>query len=132
VPSANLDLVRSIYEAWERGDWSSADWADPEIELVIADGPDPSSWAGLPAARKGWRGFLSAWEGYRGEAHEYREIDRERVYVLLRVRGRGKTSGLDAEHTAANLFTVRSGKVTRLVVYWDSDNAQAELDSSPR
>jgi ketosteroid isomerase-like protein len=37
--SANLDLVRSIFVAWERGDWSSGEWADPQIELAIMDGP---------------------------------------------------------------------------------------------
>jgi hypothetical protein len=94
VASANLELVRSIYEAWERGDYSSADWAHPEIEWVIADGPAPGSWKGLAGMVEGWRDFLSTWEEYRAEVDEYIELDAERVLVLNHWSGRGKKSGL--------------------------------------
>ena len=36
-----VEPVRSIYAAWERGEFGSADWARPEIEYGYADGPDP-------------------------------------------------------------------------------------------
>lgn len=66
--SANLDLVRSVVAAWEGGDYTETEWADPEIAFVIADGPAPGSWNGLTGMAEGWRRFLSAWEEFRGRA----------------------------------------------------------------
>jgi hypothetical protein len=42
--SENLELVRSIYPAWERGDFRQTEWAHPEIEFAFADAPAPGSW----------------------------------------------------------------------------------------
>jgi hypothetical protein len=48
MTSANLDLVCSIYAAWEQGDFGSVDWGHPEIEYVFADGPDPAAGQAWP------------------------------------------------------------------------------------
>ena len=134
--SANLDLVRSIYAAWERGDYFSGpgEWVHPEIEFVVPDGPEPGSWTGLAGLLDGARAILNAWENWRPEADEYRELDNERVLVLFHGTGRGKTSGLEVAQVAgngANLFVVHDGKVTRLVAYWDRERALADLGLAP-
>jgi ketosteroid isomerase-like protein len=133
--SANLDLVRSIYAAWERGDYGSTEWAHPEIELVAAsDGPDPGCWTGRAEIAQAWRDYLRVWEDHRSEAEEYREIDNERILVLISVTGRGKTSGMDLgqmQAQGANLFRIQGGQVTRLVLYTDRDRALADLGLTP-
>jgi ketosteroid isomerase-like protein len=130
VASANLDLVRSIYTDWERGDMSSAEWAAPEIEFVLADGPDPRSWRGRGGMAEGARELFRAWQGIRGEADEYRELDGERVLVLDHRHGRGKTSGLELGRMrtrGATLWHSHDGRVTKLVIYHDRDRALADL-----
>ena len=134
MASANVDLVRSIYEEWERGDWSSFEWAHPEIEVVWADGPTPGKSTGVAGMAEATRDFLRAWEGLRTQAEEVRELDAERVLVLDRPSGgRGKTSGLDVAHISspgAHLFHIRDGKVTRLVNYLHRQRALADLGLS--
>jgi ketosteroid isomerase-like protein len=128
--SPNLDLVRSIYAGWERGDFSSVEWAHPEIEYVLTGGIADGSWTGLAGMADGWRNYLSAWEEYQVELDRFRELDDERVLVVIYVSGRGRISGLDIGQVrtrAATLFHLRDGRVTRLVVYADGDRALADL-----
>jgi hypothetical protein len=132
-----LDLVRSIYAAWGRGDFTSAEWAHPDIEVVAADGIEAGSWAGLAGMAQMWQGWLKIWEKYRVEVDEYRELDDERILVLMLHCGRGKTSGLDlgqigegGKRAGANVMHVRDGRVTRLILYWDRDRALADLGLS--
>jgi ketosteroid isomerase-like protein len=125
--SANLDLVRSIYASWARGDFTNGEWADPEIEWVSIEGPDPGRMSGLAAVAELNRDFLSAWRDWRVIAEELRALDDERTLVLTRRIGQGKVSGAEVDEPAANVVHVRDGRVFRLVFYWDRDRALADL-----
>jgi ketosteroid isomerase-like protein len=128
--SENLDLVRSIWAAWERGDYIATDWAHPDIEWVVADGPSPGTWKGVAGMAEAAREQLSAFEALRYHADEYRELDNERILVLAHISGHGKTSRMQVgqlQTKTATLFHIRDGKVTKRVFYWDRDRALADL-----
>ena len=133
----NVDLVRSIYAAWERGDYSSTDWAHPEIEWTFAaDGPSPSGGIGIAGMAQDWGEYISPFEEFHHEVDEYVELDGGRVLVLQHLRGRGKTSGVDLgrmgsqDMQGAVLFHVSGGKVTRLVGYFHDQRALEDLGLS--
>jgi ketosteroid isomerase-like protein len=116
--SAKLDLVRSIYAAWERGDFTSVEWAHPGITLIAADGPE---------AGTTWTGH------YRVVAEDYRELDGDRVLILMQHRGHGRASGLgdkEVRTEGANVAHIRDGVVVQLDLYWDRDRALDDLGLS--
>ena len=130
--SENLDLVRSIYADWERGDFGKAEWADAEIEYVFAGGPEPGKWTGRAAMARavGANAALSTWYDVRGQVEDLRELDEERVLALDRWAGRGKGSGLDLRQSpsrCAHVFIIRDGKVTHLTAYPERDRALTDL-----
>ena len=129
MPS-NLELVKSIYARWEKGDFTSADWADPEIEFAMHGGLNTGEWRGIEAMTEVWTTMLRAWVDLRAIPEEVRELDDGRILVYLRNEGRGKGSGIDIHGISArsaNVFTVRDGKVTRLELYWEREDAVADL-----
>ena len=132
--SENLDLVRSIYADWERGDFSKADWANPDIEWVNVEGPTPGRSIGLDGIAAAFRHWGTAWEDFRIVADEFIELDADSVLVLVHYSGRGKMSGVEIgelpSKTAA-VFHLRDVKVTRYVVYGDRDRALADLGIEP-
>ena len=126
----NVEVVRRIIATWEQGDFSSAEWAHPEIEWVIVDGLSPGTWSGHTGLTEGERDFLHGWEEYRLDVDGYRELDADRVLVLVRSRGRGRTSGLELGEIGqkgAAVFHIRDGKVMRLLTYYDRERALVDL-----
>ena len=134
MTSANVELVRAIYRQWERGDFSSRDWATPDFELVLVDGPSPGVFRGDDVGRA-WGEMIGAWDDFRAVAEEIRDLGGDRVLVLVANRGRSKGSGVelgDMHTRGANVIHVRDGKLSKLRLYFNRDQALADLRSAPQ
>jgi ketosteroid isomerase-like protein len=124
----NAEIVRGIYRAWERGDFSSIDWADPEIEFDI---PGPSETAnGISEMSRVWGGFLEAYSDLRLQATEY--FERGDVVVTRQLfQGKGRASGIPVDDIMGGCtFTLRDGKVVRFQGYTNLDDALADAGIS--
>jgi ketosteroid isomerase-like protein len=133
MSSANVELVRSILADWERGDYSSAEWADPEIEFDRRDGPDPRVRRGLAAMAQTVGDWLRAWIDVRFTVEKLYRVGEERVLALTWLSGRGRTSGVDLARMQAEvawLFEVHDQRITRLVYYADHGRALADVGLS--
>src|SRR5437764_1007253 len=72
--SENLDLVRSIYAEWERGDWSSADWAVSQENVeVVRDYLKVFTDEGLEAPAEFWHPDID-WRAAEGAIDDAGEI----------------------------------------------------------
>jgi ketosteroid isomerase-like protein len=116
MSEANVEVVKRIFEAWGRGDFSSVEWADPEIEFSIP-GPDPYVHRGVEAAGRAWAEFLDAFEDLSIVGEEFHDAG-DKVIVEQTFRGKGKGSGIPIDDIpGAAVLTLRDGKVIRFQGY---------------
>jgi ketosteroid isomerase-like protein len=108
----NVELVRKIYSAWERGDFSSTDWADPAIEFTIP-GPDLEVHRGIESMGRAWADWLGVFDELSLRAETLHDAG-DKVVVEQLFRGTGKGSGIPIDEIrGAVVLTMRDGKVTR-------------------
>lgn len=118
----NVEVVRRVYEAARRRDAATVlALYHPEVEL------DPSRLgvAGLPGlggglyhGHEGLRNFFREWhEAWDSIEYDYEElIDAgEHVIAVVTRHARGRASGVEVESPFALVWTIREGKVIRVV-----------------
>ncbi len=79
---------------------------------------------GFDALVRAWREWLSAWETWFITPTEFVDVDDERVLVLMKVRARSKTHRVEMPVEGANLLTIRDGKLARLEMFLDQNEAR--------
>jgi ketosteroid isomerase-like protein len=124
--SANLDLVRSIYADWERGE-SVLDLMSEDVVWDFSRRQiEPEIYYGHDGVRTFARALFEAWSELRQTADEFVAAG-DRVLVHLTIEGRGRSSGLEVVEQVAHLWTVRDAKIVRLEYFGDIAEARAAL-----
>jgi ketosteroid isomerase-like protein len=126
VSEENVRIIRHLYEHWERGDFSTPDFFHPEVEhsRIGAETPDlEGEWRGLEGLSASFGEYVAAFSGLRIKAEQIIDLGDDRVLVLARHTAHGKLSGAPIEHSLADLFTLRDGRIVRYDSYWDRAKA---------
>ena len=122
----NVEVLRSLYEAFNRGDFEAAvRAAHPDVELIPPGGQSPIR--GAPALRT-WM-EPDAFDDQRFEPLEF-TVNGGKVLVRHRMTGRGAGSGVEFDLTLFVVFTIdRDGLVTRLEGFLPHEETEA-LDAA--
>jgi ketosteroid isomerase-like protein len=100
-----------------------AKFCDPEVHVdqtrrVL----NPASYDGYEGLVRAFTEVRDAWEQFALEPEQFIDAG-DRVVVIHRVRARGRGSGVEIVARSASVYTLRDGRVVRLVVYGEPSEA---------
>jgi len=97
---------------------------DSDVEINDLDiSLDAQHFRGHAGFRK-WVGmWTDAWEGSRFEDVEVRTLDEDRTLALFLMVVTGKESGIELSRRDAMVYTLRAGKIAKIVYYNDQQEA---------
>jgi ketosteroid isomerase-like protein len=124
LESANVEVVRSVYDAWAAEDLPGpARLFDAQIEYVNPPGAvEPGTRHGLAAFSQAVHDAFEGWEAWQIEPERFLPAG-ERVAVVVRYRAHWRASGVDVEAHESALWTVRNGRIVRYEWFHGPDDA---------
>jgi ketosteroid isomerase-like protein len=105
----NVELVRKIYEAWDREE-SAREYISEEVEYV---NPGYAVEPGTRHGRKSFSVVRDTYEDFALEVERFIDAGEEDVLVLARYTGSGRGSGVPVAGEHGYVWTVRGGLAVR-------------------
>ena len=120
----NVDVVRGMYGAWNRGDYEAAEQAfDAEVEIELRLGTEMDrTYRGRDEFVKNLRSFWGTFSDVGSEPAHFATSGDE-VLATVRHHGRGRGSGAEVRMTSWQVFTVRGGRIVRFRDFHSRDEA---------
>ena len=115
----NVELVRRIYDAWDREE-SARDFISADVEYV---NPSYAVEPGTRYGRASFRVVRDTYEDFRVAIERYIDAGGDDVLVLARYTASGRGSGVPLEGEHGYLWTVKDGQAVRF--RWFSSHREA-------
>jgi ketosteroid isomerase-like protein len=124
----NVEIVRRVYDAAARHDSATVlALYDPEVELdntrLDIVGGAGGVYRGHDGLRSFFREWHEAWESIDYDFDDLIDAGDERVISVVTRQARGRASGAEVKWSGALVWTIREGKVVRVV--WFRSRAEA-------
>jgi ketosteroid isomerase-like protein len=122
----NVKTVRDAAEAFNRGDldtWWQYVADDIDYRAVEGAPDDHGPLRGKDAVRAYMQDWQDTFDDFTSEPVELIDAGEDNVIAVIRISGRAKLSGVEADLTYAALYTLREGKIARGREYWTRDEA---------
>ena len=132
MSSQDVEIVRRLYRAYERGDIDSMlQELHPDFEFDASDRlPDEGVVRGREAYGDFIRRNFEVWGDFRITVDRLVDAD-EAVVAILHIIGTGKGSGATAEERTAHVIWLDDGVPHRLKVFVDPARALALVGADP-
>jgi uncharacterized protein len=126
VPPEKVELVRSAFDAWNRGeiDRFAGHVSEDVAWLEVSGRPESgtSESFGRDRLRRSLESLFDAWESYRLEVERIDDVG-DRVLAIVREVARGRSSGVEIDSRWGYLITVEDGEMVRVEAYRDAGQA---------
>ena len=122
----DVEVVRSVFDAWNSGDMQAFRDGYAEDAVLVTDPrfPEGGTFEGTAEVERFFDGLRQGWEGGRSYARDPQLSEAgERVMATFEWRGTGETSGIDVFFDTTALFTVRGNRIAQVEFYFDHDEA---------
>lgn len=128
MSSENVEVVRRVYDAAARRDSEtvlSLYHPDVELDSTRLRVDAAALYRGHDGLRTFFREWNEAWESIDYEVEELIDAGTKQVVSVVTRHGRGRSSGVEVAVRVALLWTVREGKVIRVIWFRTRDEALA-------
>jgi ketosteroid isomerase-like protein len=109
----NVEVVRGLFARLDSQDWEAALGVfDPAVEWSPTEG----TFHGLEGVVSSLAEWLEPWEDHHIEAEEFTQAG-DRVLAVIHLTGRGARSGMEVDQRFFQVYTLRDGKIIRMVEF---------------